>query len=245
MSATPGRLRAVDLGQRLAREEYDRRIAAAQLRMRELQFRMYERRVPVLAVFEGWDAAGKGGAIKRITTTLEPRGFTVSSFAAPRGEEKSHHYLWRFWRTLPRAGHLGIFDRSYYGRVLVERVEGFCSEEEWRRAYREIVEFEEQQASYGMLIRKFWMQISPVEQLRRFRDRERDPFRAHKMSPEDWRNRARWKEYEAAVEEMLERTSTAAAPCTVVEADDKLYARVKVVETLADAIRERLREKKR
>jgi polyphosphate kinase 2 (PPK2 family) len=243
VSTAPGRLRAVDLARRLDRGEYERRIADAQLRMRQLQFRMYDRRVPVLAVFEGWDAAGKGGAIKRITATLEPRGFTVSSFAAPRGEEKSHHYLWRFWRALPRAGHLGIFDRSYYGRVLVERVEGFCAEEEWRRAYREIAEFEAQQASFGMLVRKFWMHISPVEQLRRFRDRERDPFRAHKIGAEDWRNRARWREYEAAVEEMLDRTSTPVAPWTVVEADDKLFARVKVLETLADAIRERLREK--
>jgi polyphosphate kinase 2 (PPK2 family) len=245
VSATPGRLRAFDLAQRLERGEYDERLARAQLAMRDLQFRMYDRKAPVLAVFEGWDAAGKGGAIKRITATLEPRGFTVSSFAAPRGEEKSRHYLWRFWRALPRAGHLGIFDRSYYGRVLVERVEGFCSDEEWRRAYREIVEFEAQQASFGMLICKFWMHISPVEQLRRFRDRERDPFRAHKIGAEDWRNRARWREYEAAVEEMLERTSTPAAPWTVVEADDKLFARVKVLETLADAIRERLRGAKR
>jgi len=244
VSATPARLRAVDLGRRLDRADYEQRLAAAQLEMRALQFRMYEEKAPVLAVFEGWDAAGKGGAIKRITATLEPRGFTVSSFAAPRGEEKSHHYLWRFWLALPRAGHLGIFDRSYYGRVLVERVEGFCSEEEWRRAYREIAEFEAQQASFGMLVRKFWMHISPEEQLRRFRDREQDPFRAHKMSAEDWRNRARWKEYEAAVEEMLERTSTEAVPWTVVEADDKLYARVKVVETLAAAIRERLRDGK-
>jgi polyphosphate kinase 2 (PPK2 family) len=220
----------------LEEKPYRERMAAQQLRLRRLQFRMYEEQVPVLAVFEGWDAAGKGGAIKRITQVLEPRGYTVSSFSAPRGEEKTHHYLWRFWRTLPRAGHLGIFDRSYYGRVLVERVEGFCSEEEWRRAYREINEFEAQQASVGMAIQKFWLHISKEEQLRRFRDRERDPFRAHKLSEEDWRNRARWKEYARAADEMLSRTSTAYAPWTVVEADDKLYARVKVARTLADAI---------
>jgi AMP-polyphosphate phosphotransferase len=233
-------LDAVDLGRRLPRKDYDRTVPAEQLRMRELHFRMYERQVPVLAVFEGWDAAGKGGAIKRITATLEPRGFTVSSFSVPRGEEKTHHYLWRFWRALPRAGQLGIFDRSYYGRVLVERVEGFCSEEEWKRAYQEINEFEAHQASAGMVVRKFWMHISPEEQLRRFRDRERDPFRAHKLTEEDWRNRARWKQYGAAVEEMLERTSTPDAPWTVVEADDKLYARVKVLKTLADAVEEAL-----
>jgi polyphosphate kinase 2 (PPK2 family) len=234
MSALAG----IDLAVALTAKQYDKRIAAEQLRLRELHFRMYERQVPALAVFEGWDAAGKGGAIKRVTETLEPRGYTVSSFAAPRGEEKTHHYLWRFWGTLPRAGHLGIFDRSYYGRVLVERVEGFCAEEEWRRAYREINEFEAQQASSGMVVRKFWLHISKEEQLRRFQTRERDPFRSHKLTAEDWRNRARWAEYEAAVEEMLDRTSTGVAPWTVVEADDKLHARVKVVRTLADAIEE-------
>jgi AMP-polyphosphate phosphotransferase len=229
-------LSEVDLTLRVKGEEYERRLAAAQLRVRMLHFRMYERQVPVLAVFEGWDAAGKGGAIKRITATLEPRGYTVHSFAAPRGEEKCHHYLWRFWRTLPRAGHLGIFDRSYYGRVLVERVEGFCSEQEWRRAYREINEFEAHQASAGMVVVKFWLHISKEEQLQRFRNRERDPFRSHKLSEEDWRNRARWAEYEAATEEMLARTATTVAPWTVVEADDKYHARLKVLDTLADAI---------
>ncbi|HUG55236.1 MAG TPA: hypothetical protein VMR21_16635 [Vicinamibacteria bacterium] len=229
-------LARVDLSRRLAEKAYEKRIAAEQLRLRALHFEMYERQVPVLAVFEGWDAAGKGGAIKRVTETLEPRGYTVSSFSAPRGEEKTHHYLWRFWHALPRTGHLGIFDRSYYGRVLVERVEGFCSEEEWRRAYREINEFEAHQAAFGMVVRKFWLHISKEEQLRRFQTRERDPFRSHKLTAEDWRNRARWPEYEAAVEEMLTRTSTPQAPWTVVEADDKLHARVKVVRTLADAI---------
>jgi polyphosphate kinase 2 (PPK2 family) len=235
-------LETVDLGTRLPEKVYDRRIAAQQLRFRDLQFEMYERKLPVLALFEGWDAAGKGGAIKRVTQTLEPRGYTVSSFAAPRGEEKAHHYLWRFWRALPRAGHLGIFDRSYYGRVLVERVEGFCAPEEWRRAYQEINEFEAQQASFGMVIRKFWLHISRDEQLRRFRDREQDPFRAHKIGPDDWRNRARWDAYVEAVEEMLDRTSKPHAPWTVVEADDKLHARVKVVKTLADAIAQAMKE---
>jgi len=233
-------LETVDLRASLPEKVYERRIAAQQARLRKLQFEIYERRKPVLAVFEGWDAAGKGGAIKRVTEMLEPRGYTVSSFAAPRGEEKTHHYLWRFWRVLPRAGHLGIFDRSYYGRVLVERVEGFIGEPEWRRAYREINEFEAQQASFGMVIHKFWLQISKEEQLRRFRTREQDPFRAHKIGPEDWRNRARWDAYVDAVEEMLERTSTADAPWTVVEAEDKLHARVKVVQTLADAVEQAL-----
>jgi PPK2 family polyphosphate:nucleotide phosphotransferase len=229
-------LEQADLQSRLAEKEYAKRLRKLQVRLRELQFRMYEKQVPVLAVFEGWDAAGKGGAIKRITETLEPRGYTVSSFSAPRGDEKTHHYLWRFWRVLPRAGHLGIFDRSYYGRVLVERTEGFCSETEWKRAFREINEFEAQQAGAGMAICKFWLHISKEEQLRRFKDRERDPFRSWKITPEDWRNRARWDEYVAAIEEMLSRTSTNDAPWTVVPADDKYFARVNVLETLVAAI---------
>jgi AMP-polyphosphate phosphotransferase len=229
-------LDALDLSLKLDEATYERRILEEQLRLRKLHFRMYEEQVPLLAVFEGSDAAGKGGAIKRITETLEPRGYTVSSFSAPRGEEKTHHYLWRFWRALPRAGHLGVFDRSYYGRVLVERVEGFCSEPEWRRAYREINDFEAQQASFGMVICKFWLQVSFDEQLRRFRDRERDPFRQYKLTPEDWRNRARWGEYAAAVEEMLAFTSTPDAPWTVVEADDKFHARVKVLSTVNAAL---------
>ena len=233
-------LTSVDLEARLPREDYERRLAALQVTIRELHFRMYDARVPVLAVFEGWDAAGKGGAIKRITEKLEPRGYTVSSFSAPRGEEKTHHYLWRFWRALPRAGHLGIFDRSYYGRVLVERVEGFCSPAEWKRAYQEINEFEAQQASFGMVIRKFWLHISRDEQLRRFRDRERDPFRSYKLTAEDWRNRARWDLYQEAVEEMLSRTSTAYAPWTVLAADDKYHARVSTLETLTDAVADAL-----
>jgi polyphosphate kinase 2 (PPK2 family) len=234
-------LESVDLTKRLGQKAYERRIAAQQLRLRELHFEIYEHQVPVLALFEGWDASGKGGAIKRVTETLEPRGFTVSSFSAPRGEEATHHYLWRFWRALPRSGHLGIFDRSYYGRVLVERVEGFCSEDEWRRAYREINEFEAHQASFGMVIVKLWLHLSKEEQLRRFRDRERDPFRSHKLTPEDWRNRARWDVYQEAVEDMLAKTSTPYAPWTVVPADDKLHARVKVVKTLADAVAKALR----
>jgi polyphosphate kinase 2 (PPK2 family) len=229
-------LESVDLTRHLSEKRYLARIRELQVRLRDLHFRTYGERIPVLALFEGWDAAGKGGAIKRVTETLEPRGFTVSSFSAPRGEEKTHHYLWRFWRTLPRAGHLGVFDRSYYGRVLVERVEGFCSEDEWRRAFREINEFEAQQASFGMVICKFWLHISKEEELRRFKDRERDPFRSYKLTSEDWRNRARWDDYLAAVEEMLARTSTPYAPWTVIEANDKYFARVKVVKTIVDAI---------
>ncbi len=238
-------LERVDLRKKLSEKDYDRDVSVEQVRLRKLQFRLYEEQVPALAVFEGWDAAGKGGAIKRITETLEPRGFTVTSFAAPKGEEKTHHYLWRFFKALPRAGHFGIFDRSQYGRVLVERVEGFCSEAEWRRAFREINDFEAQQAAFGMVIRKFWLHLSPEEQLRRFKSRERDPYRQYKLTEEDWRNRAKWNDYFAAVEEMLERTSTPYAPWVVVEANDKYWARVKVVREMADAIEQSLDGKRR
>ncbi len=208
--------------------------------MLEFGLAIYKRQVPVLCVMEGWDAAGKGGAIKRITYTLDPRGYTVSSFAAPRGDEKTHHYLWRFWRNLPRAGHLTIFDRSYYGRVLVERLEGFSNEGEWKRAYQEINEFESHQISFGMVILKLWLHISRQEQLRRFKGRQTDPFRSYKLTEEDWRNRARWNDYKLAAEEMFLGTSTPGAPWHVVEAEDKFYARVKVLRTVADAIQKRL-----
>jgi polyphosphate kinase 2 (PPK2 family) len=229
-------LERADLKKRLAKDDYQKQLGTLQARLRELEFDIFRRQVPVLCLFEGWDAAGKGGAIKRVTELLDPRGFTVYSFAAPSGTERIHQYLWRFWTALPRAGHIAIFDRSYYGRVLVERVEGFCSEEEWKRAYREINEFEAHQRSFGMVICKFWMHISPEEQLRRFKSRERDPFRAYKLTEEDWRNRTKYKEYREAVEEMLEHTSTSVAPWTVVEAEDKYLARVRVLKTVVSAI---------
>ena len=233
-------LEKLDMTKKLSKNEYSDQIENAQSRLRKLEFRMYKKKVPVLCVFEGWDAAGKGGAIKRVTEMLDPRGFTVSSYAAPQGEEKTHHYLWRFWRNLPRTGHLAIFDRSYYGRVLVERVEHFAAEAEWQRAYQEINEFESQQASFGMVICKFWLHVTSEEQLRRFHRRELDPFRQYKLTEEDWRNRAKIPEYTSAVEDMLVRTSTPHAPWTVVEANDKYYARVKVVENVVENIENRL-----
>ena len=229
-------LEKLDMTKKLSKQEYSEQIKNAQSRLRKLEYKMYRKRLPVLCVFEGWDAAGKGGAIKRLTEMLDPRGFTVSSYAAPTGEEKTHHYLWRFWRNLPRTGHLAIFDRSYYGRVLVERVEGFAKESDWQRAYQEINEFESHQAEFGMVICKFWLHITPEEQLRRFRGRELDPFRQYKLTEEDWRNRAKIPEYTAAVEDMLVRTSTPHAPWTVVEANDKQYARLKVVETAVECV---------
>lgn len=233
-------LEKLDMKKKLTKPQYEKQIAAEQVRLREMGLKIFKQRVPVLCVFEGWDAAGKGGAIKRVTEILDPRGFTVSTFAAPKGDEKTHHYLWRFWRAAPRAGHLGVWDRSHYGRVLVERVEGFCKDVEWRRAFREINEFEAHHDSYGMVICKFWLHITKEEQSRRFKSRELDPYRSYKLTEEDWRNRAKWDQYGAAVEDMLQHTSTAYAPWTAVEANDKCYARVKVVRTIADAIEKRL-----
>lgn len=225
---------------KLSQPAYEQAIGKAQVRLRELEFGIFNKKVPVLCLFEGWDAAGKGGAIKRVTEMLDPRGFTVTPFAAPKGDEKTHHYLWRFWKSLPRAGHLAIWDRSHYGRVLVERVEGFCNEEEWRRAFREINEFESHQSAFGMVICKFWLHIGKEEQLRRFKSREVDPFRSYKLTEEDWRNRAQWDRYLEAVEDMLLHTSTSYAPWTVVEAENKYYARVKVVKTIVNAIEKTL-----
>ena len=233
-------LEKLDMTKKVTKTAYSEQIETAQSKLRKLEHKIFKKKVPVLCLFEGWDAAGKGGAIKRLTEMLDPRGFSVSSYAAPQGEEQTHHYLWRFWRNMPRTGHLSIFDRSYYGRVLVERVECFCQEREWQRAYQEINEFESHQAEFGMVICKFWLHITPEEQLRRFRSRELDPFRQYKLTEEDWRNRAKIPEYTAAVEDMLVRTSTPHAPWTVVEANDKLYARLKVVENVVESVENRL-----
>jgi polyphosphate kinase 2 (PPK2 family) len=233
-------LEKLDMTRKLSRKEYDQQVGKVQVRLRELHFEIFRKQVPVLLLFEGWDAAGKGGAIKRVAEILDPRGYSVSSYAAPKGEEKTHHYLWRFWRNLPRAGHLAIFDRSYYGRVLVERVEGFCNEDEWRRAFREITEMESHQAAFGMVICKFWLHITKDEQLRRFKSRELDPYRSYKLTEEDWRNRAKWNDYQVAIEDMLQHTSTPFAPWTPIEANNKFFARVKVLRTVVEAIEKRL-----
>jgi polyphosphate kinase 2 (PPK2 family) len=229
-------LDAVKLSQKLSPHDYKTHMVDLQVRLLKAEYEIFRRQVPVLCVMEGWDAAGKGGAIKRIAAPLDPRGFSVVSFAAPRDEEKAHHYLWRFWRNLPRAGHLTIFDRSYYGRVLVERVEGFSPERDWRRAYQEICEFEGHQKSFGMVIVKFWLHISPGEQLKRFRGRELDPYRSYKLTEEDWRNRQKWDAYTAAADEMFSRTSTTGATWTIVPANDKYFARVAVLKTLVEAM---------
>jgi len=202
----------------------------------ELEHQIYVARIPVVIVYEGWDAAGKGGNIRRVVQGLDPRGYEVVPICAPTAEEKAQHYLWRFWRQLPKGGHITIFDRSWYGRVMVERVEGFCTTEEWQRAYQEINEFEHQLASFGTVIVKFWLHLSPEEQLRRFEQRAETPYKAWKLTDEDWRNRDKWATYAQAVGEMIQRTSTPQAPWTIVEAECKLYARLKSLRTVAEAM---------
>jgi polyphosphate:AMP phosphotransferase len=226
----------VDLGLSLEREEYDAKLAELQKRLFTLEHELYLARVPVIITYEGWDAGGKGGNIRRLTRGLDPRGYEVIPIAAPTTEELAHHYLWRFWRHLPKAGHITIFDRTWYGRVLVERVEGFCTGAEWRRAFSEINEFEKQLTDFGTVLVKFWLQIDREEQLRRFEARQQIEYKEWKITDEDWRNREKWDRYEPAVVDMLERTSTTYAPWTILEANCKLYARVKALQTVADAV---------
>jgi polyphosphate kinase 2 (PPK2 family) len=233
-------LERLDLTLHLTREEYDARRRVLQADLHARAFDVYKGKRPVVILFEGPDASGKGGAIKRLTSQMDPRGYVVWPIAAPAGDDRNHHYLWRFWRRLPLAGQIAIFDRSWYGRVLVERVEGYATEDEWRRAYREINQFERQLVSFGTVIVKFWLQTSQKEQLRRFKERERTNYKAWKLTDEDWRNRGKWEDYEAAAEEMLLRTSTPSAPWTVVEANDKYFARVKVLETVEGVLRREL-----
>ncbi len=229
-------LETVDLTKRLDSDEYRERLIRAQVRLSQLGFQVYKQVRPVILAFEGWDAAGKGGAIRRLTERLDPRGYVVHAIGAPQGDDKEHHYLWRFWRRLPEAGQITIFDRTWYGRVLVERVEGFCTEEEWRRAYQEINHFERQLVDFGTILVKFWLHISQEEQLARFQERENTAYKAWKLTDEDWRNRDKWDEYRVAVEDMLLKTSTTTAPWTVVPSNDKYYARVNVLETIVDAL---------
>jgi polyphosphate kinase 2 (PPK2 family) len=235
-------LESIDLSKSLTKKEYKHGRLLYQLQLRELAYQLYVNKRTLVAVYEGWDAGGKGGNIKRVTEKLDPRGYEVFPIAAPRGDDKTHHYLWRFWRRLkpPDEKQVLIFDRSWYGRVLVERVEGFCTEAEWKRAYREINEFERGLVDYGMIIAKFWIQISPQEQLRRFEERRHTAYKSWKLTEEDWRNRAKWDAYEEAVEDMLLRTSTVTAPWTIVEGNDKWYARVKTLKTLVDLLSQEL-----
>jgi polyphosphate:AMP phosphotransferase len=233
-------LRALDFSQALTRKEYDKQLLKWQGRLNVLSREPRMKNVSVLALFEGSDAAGKGGAIRRVTSALDARQYRVIPFAAPTEEERAQPYLWRFWRHLPRLGRITLFDRSWYGRVLVERVEGFCAEASWRRAYSEINDFEEQLARHGTVVAKFWLAISNEEQLRRFEERKATEWKRYKITEEDWRNREKWGAYEAAVCEMVDRTSTEIAPWTLVEAENKAFGRIKVIRTLCERIEEAL-----
>ncbi len=235
-------LNALDLGQRIKRSAYLQQLEALQGRLNLLTRHKDFHRISVVTVFEGNDAAGKGGAIRRITGAMDARFYHVIPVAAPTEEEHAHPYLWRFWRHLPQRGHFAIFDRSWYGRVLVERVEGYCAEADWQRAYGEINDFEDQMAGHHIVVVKFWLAISQDEQLTRFNAREATDFKRYKITPDDWRNRERWDDYAAAVCDMVERTGTTAAPWTLVEANNKYFARIKVLATLCERIEAALDE---
>jgi polyphosphate kinase 2 (PPK2 family) len=231
-------LSTIDLNRKLPPDEYKKRLKHGQVRLREHARQLYLQKRSLIIVVEGWDAAGKGGVIRRLTEMMDPRGFKVYSIGPPEGEDRTHHYLWRFWRRLlpPEDKQVLIFDRSWYGRVLVERVEGFAKLDEWKRAYREINEFERQLTNHGMLLAKLWFEISAEEQLRRFQAREETPHKRWKLTEEDWRNRGKWQDYEEAVAEMLLKTSTATARWTVVEGNDKLWERVKSLQTVNELL---------
>jgi polyphosphate:AMP phosphotransferase len=236
-------LSQLDLSQKVEdKGEYGEELAELQGRLGDLTHRLQEERRSMMLVFEGPDAAGKGGAIRRVTQAMDARDYQVIAVGAPTDEELARPYLWRFWRHLPRLGKATIYDRSWYGRVLVERVEGLATEREWQRAYNEINSFEQQLADFGIILQKFWLHISHEEQLTRFQDRQVTPFKQYKITPDDWRNRAKWDSYLAAACEMIEQTSTEAAPWTLIEANDKKFARIRVLRTIVKRIEKAFKE---
>ncbi|HXH02588.1 MAG TPA: polyphosphate:AMP phosphotransferase [Candidatus Competibacteraceae bacterium] len=230
-------LDAVDLSRSLDKADYDERLPRLQGKLQRRSRQARARGIAAVLVFEGWDAAGKGGTIRRITAALDARDYRVVPIAAPSEEERAHHYLWRFWRHLPAPGEMVIFDRSWYGRVLVERVEGYAREHEWRRAYSEINDFEEQLSESGMVLLKFWLHIDADEQLKRFREREQTPYKKYKITDEDYRNRERRLDYEAAVNDMVAQTSIAQAPWHIIAANDKRWARIEVLKIVCQSLK--------
>jgi polyphosphate:AMP phosphotransferase len=238
-------IRALELDQPMSKDEFREEFEKWQARLLALSWHPRFNDISVVAVFEGNDAAGKGGAIRRVTRSIDARRYHTVSIAAPTEEERAQPYLWRFWRHIPRRGVVGIFDRSWYGRVLVERVEGFSPEADWMRGYGEINEFEQELARHDIVVVKFWLAISKDEQHRRFKEREKVPYKQFKITAEDWRNRKKWDQYEQAVCDMVDRTSTSFAPWTLVEANNKYYARIKVMKTLCGAIEQALERKKK
>ena len=229
-------LAKADLSLCYTKEEYKEQLQKLQEKMERLHGELYRKRIPIVLGFEGWDAGGKGGAIRRLTEHMDPRGYVVHPTMAPNDIEKAHHYLWRFWERIPKAGHMAIFDRTWYGRVLVERIEGFAREREWSRAYSEINNMEEQFTNAGYIVLKFWLHIDKEEQERRFRERENTPEKQWKITDEDWRNREKWDLYEDAVNEMMKKTNTSYAPWHVLESNDKKYARIKALRIVIEEI---------
>ncbi len=235
------KLSEIPLNQEISPDQYETELDELQKRLADLHNELYRKKVPVVICYEGWDAAGKGGNIKRLTAALDPRGFEVHPIASPEPHEKNRHYLWRFWTRLPKDGHIAIFDRTWYGRVMVERLEGFCTENDWQRAYNEINEFEKELSDWGAVIVKFWVQIDKDTQLARFTDRQNTPEKQWKITDEDWRNREKWDLYEGAVDEMIQKTSTAFAPWHILESNDKHYARIRALKIVIEEIEKKLK----
>lgn len=234
-------LETVDLSKKISSEEYEEVRELYQKKLETLQYELFRKKRSLIVIFEGWDAAGKGGDVHRLVEELNPRIYRVIPVGSPNHIEKTHQYLWRFCKEIPEAGHISIFDRSWYGRVLVERVEELCSEEEWKRAYREINEFESIIAGTGTVIIKFWLQIDKETQLKRFESRQNDPQKNWKITAEDWRNRSKWDLYKTAADEMIQKTSTTHAPWTIVESNDKLYSRIKVLKVISETLEKEIK----
>lgn len=236
------KLNDYDLSVSIKEETYRKELKKCRKKLRKLHNIIYRKKIPVIIAYEGWDAAGKGGNIKRVTSGLDPRGYTVYPIAAPDKSELNRHYLWRFYKRLPKDGHVAIFDRTWYGRVMVERLEGFCSENDWQRAYNEMNEFEKELANWGAIVIKFWVQIDNQTQLERFTERQNTPEKQWKITDEDWRNREKWDLYEEAITEMLQKTNTKFAPWYVLESVDKKYARIKAMQIVINEIEKRLKK---
>lgn len=232
-----------DLSLSISEDEYWTELKRLQDSIHTLQGKMYRRRIPMLLCYEGWDAAGKGGNIRRVAKPFDPRSFRTIPISSPLPHEKNRLHLWRFWSYVPKDGHVTIFDRTWYGRVMVERIEGFCSEDDWKRAYNEINEFEKELTEWGAVVLKFWIQIDKDTQLARFTERQNTPEKMWKITDEDWRNRDKWDEYEIALNEMLEKTSTEFAPWHIIESNDKLYARIKTLRIIEAAMKKALERK--
>lgn len=233
-------LAKINLNKTVEKKYYKKQVKTLQKKLQKLQLQMKEKKLSLVIVLEGWDAAGKGGAIKRITKCLDPRSYEVVPISAPNDLERSHHYLWRFWRHIPKPGYITIFDRSWYGRVMVEPIEGLCTREQWKRAYKEINQMEQQWQEKNRVILKFWLQIDKEEQKERFLARKNNPDKAWKLTKEDWRNREKWDLYEVMVNKMLEKTSTIISPWIIVEANSKYYARLKILENIVYQLEEQL-----